>query len=143
VFHLDLLRLSLLVSINFFAACAIFQQPKVFLDSDMPRAKRAKDAKFRKSIIFFAPLASFARDIPNFGCGYAALCRPNTFCGSFRFNFTPIRCIAGFEKVRLVRVAPSNSPGATRARRGIAARYIKANSSRKVRVPFFQPVDRA
>ena len=27
-----------------------------------------------------------------------------------------------------------------RPRRGIAARYIKANSSRKVRVPFFRPV---
>jgi hypothetical protein len=39
----------------------------------MPRAKRAKDAKFGNQFIFFAPFAFFARDIPNFGCGFAAL----------------------------------------------------------------------
>jgi len=67
----------------------IFRQPKAFPDSVMPRAKRAK---FRKSNIFFTPLASFARDIPNFDCGYAALCRPNTFCGSLSGSgFMPIR----------------------------------------------------
>jgi hypothetical protein len=30
----------------------------------MPRAKRAKDAKFGNQFIFFAPFAFFARDIP-------------------------------------------------------------------------------
>jgi hypothetical protein len=39
----------------------------------MPRAKRAKDAKFGNVLLFFAPFAFFARDIPNFGCGWAAL----------------------------------------------------------------------
>jgi hypothetical protein len=43
-------------------------------DSDMPRAKLAKDAKFGNQYLFFAPFAFFARDIPNFGCGVAALC---------------------------------------------------------------------
>jgi len=43
----------------------------------------------------------------------------------------PIRCVAGLKKVRLVRSRDSSSPGAMRARRAIAARYIKANSSRK------------
>ena len=43
-------------------------------DSDMPRAKRAKDAKFGDIyFLFFATFAFFARDIPNFGCGSAAL----------------------------------------------------------------------
>ena len=46
----------------------------------------------------------------------------------FGFGF---HAVAGFEKVRLVRLRDSSSPGAMRARRGIAARYIKANSSRK------------
>jgi hypothetical protein len=41
-------------------------------DSHTPRAKNAKDAKFGNQFLFFAPFASFARDIPNFGCGSAA-----------------------------------------------------------------------
>jgi L-alanine-DL-glutamate epimerase-like enolase superfamily enzyme len=49
----------------------------------------------------------------------------------------PICCVAGFEKVRLVRSRDFSSPGAMRARRGIAARYIKANSSIKGRGAFF------
>jgi len=43
-------------------------------DSDIPRAKDAKVAKME--IYFFcsfAPFACFARDIPSFGCGGAAL----------------------------------------------------------------------
>jgi len=39
----------------------------------MPRAKRAKNAKFGNRFFFFATIACFARDIPNFGCGCAAL----------------------------------------------------------------------
>jgi hypothetical protein len=35
---------------------------------DMPRAKRAKNAKFGNRFLFFAV---FARDIPNFGCSLA------------------------------------------------------------------------
>ena len=39
----------------------------------MPRAKRAKDAKFGNLIIFFATSALFARDIPSLDCGFVAL----------------------------------------------------------------------
>jgi hypothetical protein len=42
------------------------------LVSDMPRAKRAKDAKFGKEFLFFATFAFFARDIPSLGCGSAS-----------------------------------------------------------------------
>ena len=35
--------------------------------------KDAKDAKFGNIYLFFATLAFFARDIPKFGCGSAAL----------------------------------------------------------------------
>jgi hypothetical protein len=50
--------------------------------SDIPRAKRAKNAKFGNQFLFFAPFAfpstmlrtCFARDIPKFGCGFPALC---------------------------------------------------------------------
>ena len=37
------------------------------------RAKRAKNAKIRKPLFFFAAFAFFAGDIPKFGCGFAAL----------------------------------------------------------------------
>jgi len=40
-------------------------------DSDIPRAKAAKVAKLE--IYFSCSFACFARDIPNFGCGFAAL----------------------------------------------------------------------
>jgi hypothetical protein len=101
----------------------------------MPRAKRAK---FRKSIIFFAPLASFARDIPNFGCGYAVLCRPNAILRfTFRFGFHGDSLRRRFEKSSARLSRDFSSRGPMRARRGIAARYIKANSSRKGSRPFF------
>jgi hypothetical protein len=51
---------------------------------------------------------------------------------SCRFGASPV-----LKKVRLVRWRDSSSPGAMRARRGIAARYIKANSSRKGSRPHF------
>jgi len=38
----------------------------------MPRAKRAKNAKFKNYFFSSRPLRSL-RDIPNFGCGFAAL----------------------------------------------------------------------
>jgi hypothetical protein len=43
----------------------------------------------------------------------------------------PIRCVAGFEKSSARPVARFQLTEVMRARRGIAARYIKANSSRK------------
>jgi len=53
---------------------ARFIAPSVLSDSDIPRAKDAKVAKLEIYFISsFAPFACFARDIPSFGCGYAAL----------------------------------------------------------------------
>jgi hypothetical protein len=37
----------------------------VITGSEISRAKRAKVAKFGNQILFFAPFAFFARDIPN------------------------------------------------------------------------------
>jgi len=41
--------------------------------SKIPRAKRAKDATFGIYFLSLAPFASLGRDLPNFGCGSAAL----------------------------------------------------------------------
>ena len=50
-----------------------FSGSRKLSDSHTYRAKRAKDAKFGNLFLFFATFAFFARDIPNFGCGCAAL----------------------------------------------------------------------